>query len=864
MTRTPGVTPLPLALLLAVLSGTMVFLSFPDFDLFPLQWFALAPLVVALRGRSFRGGFWLGFLSGVVTNFGGFHWISELLKEFGHMGPGPAWAITGLMALWQGLRMALAGGFGAAAARRFGRVPLGLWLPLFVVASEQVVPFLFPWQFGNGQLRFLPAIQVADVLGVPGVSLVVALFGGALGTVIARRLDGGPFPWVTAVLALAALAGDLSYGFLRIREVDAAVAEAASFRVGVVEADVGIWEKEAKSPDGSPLPFQEQVRVLYRNLLKHQVLSASLEAAEHPDLLVWPESSYLPLRDVLWKRLPEGALAASSSGRLFRVGPDRCTPVEEPGSEELRASGVAALAAWTEESWLAVGPRGGAFLRGGDSWRRETTGVDRDLHAVALHPKEDLALAVGDQGTAVLREKGEWRPVDSGTHLTLRGAAFVRNRGFLACGDDGIVVQVSLKGGRTVVEAQTGGPDWLSCTADAAGTFWAVGQQGRVLRLPRNGSPEELATGGETLRSVAAGPRGVWIAGDRGSLWACDPECRRVPSGTHRDLWAVAVDEVGTAWASGPEGIVIAVQDGKARPIAGAQGRIVGLTSLPFQRGYPLPQSVRRLYTSQTPLPARSIDEDLLAAVDRDDQVPDADRNAARRGFSTPLLFGVITSAPDPRDPERTRDFNSAMLVDRDGWVLGRYDKNLLLLFGEYLPLADRFPFLRRWLPEAGDFTPGREVEVLPLGDARIGVLICYEAILPGFTRRLTAKDPNLLVNLTNDAWFGKTAEPNLHMQLAAFRAVEHRRFLVRSTNTGVSVVVDPAGRVLHRTSLENPETFVANAALMEGRTLYDRFGDLFAWSCTALAALLGFLSLRGGRAAPPPRSTSRGRGRRT
>ncbi|HOU53884.1 MAG TPA: apolipoprotein N-acyltransferase [Myxococcota bacterium] len=853
---TPGVTPLPLAILLAILSGTMVFLSFPDFNLFPLQWFALAPLVVALRGRSFRGGFWLGLLSGFVTNLGGFHWISELLKEFGHMTPGPAWAITTLMALWQALRMALAGGFAASATRRWPRITLGLWLPLFVVASEQVVPFLFPWQFGNGQLRFPAAIQIADVLGVPGVSLVVALFGAALGTVVARRLDRGSFPWVPVVLALAAVGGDLIYGALRIREVDAAVGQAAPFRVGVVEADVGIWEKEAKAPDGTPLPFQEQVRVLYRNLLKHQILSANLEATEHPDLLVWPESSYLPLRDVLWKRLPESAVAVSASGRLFRVGPDRCSRIEEPGSDDARASGLSGIAALTEESWLAVGPRGSAFLRQEGAWRRETTGVDRDLHAVALHPREDLILAVGDQGTAVFRQDGTWRPVDPGTHLTLRGVAFARNRGFLACGDDGVVVQVTPKGGKVLVDPETGGPDWLACAADASGTFWAVGPKGRLLRLPRNGSPEQQTLGSETLRSIAAGPRGVLIAGDRGTLWDCTPECRRVASGTSQDLLAVTVDEVGTAWASGPEGLVIEVQGGKARPIAGAQGRIVGLASLPFQQGYPLPQSVRRIYTSQAPLPARSLEEDLLAAVDRDQGTPDGDRNAARRGFTTPLLFGVITSAEDPEHPGKTRDFNSAMIVDQDGWVQGRYDKNLLLLFGEYLPLADRFPFLRRWLPEAGDFTPGREVQVLTLGAARIGVLICYEAILPGFTRRVTGKAPNLLVNLTNDAWFGKTAEPNLHMQLTAFRAVEHRRFLVRSTNTGVSVVVDPVGRVLHRTSLWDPETFVANTGLMEGQTLYDRFGDLFAWTCTALAALLGFLSLRGGGARPSPRSS--------
>jgi apolipoprotein N-acyltransferase len=269
---------------------------------------------------------------------------------------------------------------------------------------------------------------------------------------------------------------------------------------------------------------------------------------------------------------------------------------------------------------------------------------------------------------------------------------------------------------------------------------------------------------------------------------------------------------------------------------------VAAVAALPFDDGYPLPQDVRHLYVPEAPLPARSITDDLWKAVDADEKTADEDRNAVLRGFRTPLLFGVITSRTD--EDGRTRDFNSALLVDADGTVQGRYDKNLLLLFGEYLPLADTFPFLRKWLPEAGDFTPGHEAVVLTSGDARLGVLVCYEGILPSFTRRVAQKDPNLLVNLTNDAWFGQTAEPDLHMQLAAFRAVEHRRFFVRSTNTGVSVVVDPVGRVLHRTSLTDPESFVADTVLLEGETIYRRFGDLFAWACAGITLLLGGAAL--------------------
>jgi apolipoprotein N-acyltransferase len=833
-------THLALGIPLAALSGCLVFLSFPDFDLFPLQWFSLVPLLVALRGRSFRGGLGLGFVAGIVTNFGGFHWISELLREFGHMSPGPAWAITGLMAAYQGLQFALAGGLAGAITSRWRWLPWGLVLPFTLVGAENAIPFLFPWYFGNGQLHFPLAIQVADVLGVAGVSFVLALFNGGLGEVLTARLDGRRFPWATAVLALVAVGADLGYGAWRIPQVDAAVAAGPKYRVGVVEADVGIWEKDAKNPDGTPLAFAEQVRVLYRNLLRHQVLSAALERDAKPDLIVWPESSYMPLRDVNWRRTDDVAVAASADGRLWRVQPGDARKVEDPGADLARASGLRAVAAVREDQWLAVGPRGAAYAFNGTAWSRETTGTDRDLLAVAVRPDDGAAVAVGAQGTALLRTAGTWKAVDPATTQTLRGVAYVEGRGFVACGDGGTLVQLDRKGARPLVAAEAGAPDLQACAAGPDRSVVAVGQAGTVMSVARDGTVSRQAPVSGTLRGVAAGRTTAWAVGDGGTVLACGGECRKVASNTRRDLRAVTVDLSGRAFASGEGGVLLALSEDKVHPVKGADGDLLGLASVPFDDGYPLPQDVRHLYVPEAPLPAKSLDEDLLKAVDADTRTPDRDRNAAQRGFRTPLLFGVVTSRPDESDPAASRDFNSALLVDADGTVRGRYDKNLLLLFGEYLPLADTFPFLRKWLPEAGDFTPGRDVSVLSSGDARLGVLICYEGILPAFTRRVARLDPNLLVNLTNDAWFGRTAEPDLHMQLAAFRAVEHRRFFVRSTNTGVSVVVDPVGRVLHRTSLSDPESFVADTVLLEGETIYRRFGDLFAWGCLGLSLLLG------------------------
>ncbi|NOZ01862.1 MAG: apolipoprotein N-acyltransferase, partial [Deltaproteobacteria bacterium] len=259
--------------------------------------------------------------------------------------------------------------------------------------------------------------------------------------------------------------------------------------------------------------------------------------------------------------------------------------------------------------------------------------------------------------------------------------------------------------------------------------------------------------------------------------------------------------------------------------------------------GYPLPRDVSYIYASPVPLPAGD-PLDPGPAVDADRDTPARDRNAAIRGFSTPLLFGAITYERRKDFDDEQEYYNTALLVAPDGRVLGRYDKNYLLIFGEHIPFADWFPFLKSWLPEAGDYRPGRTVEVFDLDSVRIGLMICYEDIIPSFTRKLADKDPNILINITNDAWFGKTSEPWQHLQLAAFRAIENRRYLLRSTNTGVSAVIDPVGRIVSHTSLEGAETLTADIAVLSGETIYQRFGDVFAWACCALGLLLVIASM--------------------
>ena len=245
------------------------------------------------------------------------------------------------------------------------------------------------------------------------------------------------------------------------------------------------------------------------------------------------------------------------------------------------------------------------------------------------------------------------------------------------------------------------------------------------------------------------------------------------------------------------------------------------------------------------------------ADADRSARTPEPDRTAAQRGFQVPLLTGVLTRqalTPEERKHEppglgNNYLFNSAMLLDGSGQVLGRADKVELMPFSENFEIG-------RWVYYAtgidlfnlvvglGDFSSGTAGQVLNLpraaGDARIGVMICYEDILPSFARKLHEQAPNILVNLSNDAWFGQTSEPWLHLQLATFRAVEQRVALVRSTNTGVSGYVDPGGRLVNHTRTTEPETLLFEAPLIPATdTLYTMLGD---WP-----ANLGLLALVGG-----------------
>ncbi|HEY3822590.1 MAG TPA: apolipoprotein N-acyltransferase [Polyangiaceae bacterium] len=227
----------------------------------------------------------------------------------------------------------------------------------------------------------------------------------------------------------------------------------------------------------------------------------------------------------------------------------------------------------------------------------------------------------------------------------------------------------------------------------------------------------------------------------------------------------------------------------------------------------------------------------------RDETFKQELRGGVSRRIGVPAIFGavIVKRVPDERDYIL---YNTAVASDATGTVTSRYDKEYLLTFGEYLPFGDTFPVLYKWSPNSGHFSPGTSLDPLQLTidgvTHPVTMLICYEDILPEFTNTAVRHaEPELLVNMTNDAWFGDTVEPWEHLALAQLRAVEHRRYLVRGTNSGVSAIVDPVGRVVKHSGTFKEEGISAPIHWMRQKTVYERIGD-WPWLLASIALGVG------------------------
>jgi apolipoprotein N-acyltransferase len=199
------------------------------------------------------------------------------------------------------------------------------------------------------------------------------------------------------------------------------------------------------------------------------------------------------------------------------------------------------------------------------------------------------------------------------------------------------------------------------------------------------------------------------------------------------------------------------------------------------------------------------------------------------------FLFGTVGQTP------QGAPLNSAVLLLPNGDLEDRYDKINLVPFGEYVPQF--FGFVHRITKEAGDFASGTRIVVFPMDGHNMGSFICYESVFPSEVRAFVKNGANLLINISNDGYFGKSSAREQHLEIARMRAVENRRWLLRVTNDGITAVIDPAGRIIHRWPMY--EELVARMGFnyVTGTTWYTELGDWFAWGCLIASAVALFFS---------------------
>jgi len=218
------------------------------------------------------------------------------------------------------------------------------------------------------------------------------------------------------------------------------------------------------------------------------------------------------------------------------------------------------------------------------------------------------------------------------------------------------------------------------------------------------------------------------------------------------------------------------------------------------------------------------------------------------------LLLGTVAHTP------KGAPLNSAQLISPTGSAITRYDKVNLVPFGEYVPWPFNY-LAEKVSSEVGDFVAGRRVVVSPVGAHGLGTFICYESVFPGFVRKFAADGADVLVNISNDGWFGQSAARPQHLSMVRMRAAENRRWILRATNDGITAVIDPAGRVRGSLPPNTRAAFYAGFSYISERTVYTRFGDWFAAFCLLVASMCAVASALPGAGrietnSPPPAAT--------
>jgi apolipoprotein N-acyltransferase len=229
----------------------------------------------------------------------------------------------------------------------------------------------------------------------------------------------------------------------------------------------------------------------------------------------------------------------------------------------------------------------------------------------------------------------------------------------------------------------------------------------------------------------------------------------------------------------------------------------------------------------ESPAPFEDIDPQFRSSM-----------SALARSAQAPIIVGNIGFEPNPANKSGYTPYNRASFINPDGAFIGHYDKMHLVPFGEYVPFKEFFFFAKNLLNEVGTFEPGARRTVFSTGGHTYGVFICYESIFGDEIRHLTQQGADVLINISNDGWYGDTSAAWQHLNMVRMRAIENHRWILRATNTGVTAAINPFGRVVSALPRHLRSSLRVHFGYEHDLTFYAAHGDLFAYACALVTAL--------------------------
>src|SRR5271163_2529443 len=239
-----------------------------------------------------------------------------------------------------------------------------------------------------------------------------------------------------------------------------------------------------------------------------------------------------------------------------------------------------------------------------------------------------------------------------------------------------------------------------------------------------------------------------------------------------------------------------------------------------------IPAATNLIVWPESPAPFEDIDPQFRSAM-----------SALARSAQAPIIVGNIGFQPNPANKSGYTPYNRASFINPDGTFIGHYDKMHLVPFGEYVPFKEFFFFAKNLLNEVGTFEPGAQRTVFSTGGHTYGVFICYESIFGDEIRHLTQQGADVLINISNDGWYGNTSAAWQHLNMVRMRAIENHRWILRATNTGVTAAINPFGQVTAAAPRHQRTSIRVHFAYENDLTFYARYGDLFAYACAFLTA---------------------------